>query len=307
MAEGPIFTEVIDPHVAISSSISAIYHSHESPFQDIHVLDAKYWGRCLILDGHMQSAENDEFVYHESLVHPTLLSHPCPKRIFVGGGGEGATIRETLRYKSVEKVVMVDIDGECVEVCRKYLPRHHKGGFDDPRLELVIDDAKAWLENHPEEKFDVMIFDLSDPVEGGPAKLLYTEKFYKMCMDRLNSGGFLVTQSGPAGVLSHNQVFSAINKTLRNVFPAVFGYGVHIPSFMDRWGFNLAATDPNFNPFNLKEDEVDTRLVALGPLNELKFLDGPMYKALFILPKCIKATLATEDRVITEEAPLVIP
>lgn len=59
----------------------------------------------------MQSAENDEFIFHESLIHPALLSHPNPKSVFVGGGGEGATSREILRHKSVEKLVMVDIDG----------------------------------------------------------------------------------------------------------------------------------------------------------------------------------------------------
>lgn len=64
----------------------------------------------LLLDGKSQSAEADEFVYHELLVHLALLLHPNPRTIFIAGGGEGATAREALRHKSVEKVVMVDID-----------------------------------------------------------------------------------------------------------------------------------------------------------------------------------------------------
>ena len=66
--------------------------------------------QVLLLDGKSQSAEADEFVYHELLVHLALLLHPNPKTVFIAGGGEGATAREALKHRSVEKVVMVDID-----------------------------------------------------------------------------------------------------------------------------------------------------------------------------------------------------
>lgn len=108
-------------------------------------------------------------------------------------------------------------------------------------------------------------------------------------------------------MLTHNQVFTAINKTLSTVFPAAFGYAVHVPSFMDRWGYNLASKDKDFNPFKLTEQEVDQRLARLLDGDELKFLDGSVYRTLFTLPKCIRQTLSTEDRIITEDAPLVIP
>ena len=49
-------------------------------------------------------------MYHELLVHLALLLHPNPKTMFIAGGGEGATAREALKHRSVEKVVMVDID-----------------------------------------------------------------------------------------------------------------------------------------------------------------------------------------------------
>ena len=80
---------------------------------------------CLVLDGKMQSAAADEFVYHESLVHTAMLSHPDPKRVFIGGGGEGATLREVLRHKTVEKCTMVDIDGVAVDVCKKVCGYRH--------------------------------------------------------------------------------------------------------------------------------------------------------------------------------------
>ena len=92
--------------------------------------------------GLIQSCQIDEHVYHESLVHPALLSHPCPKSVYIGGGGEGSTAREVLRHKSVERCVMVDIDADVVTFCKDHLPEN-AAAFADPRLELIIDDAKA--------------------------------------------------------------------------------------------------------------------------------------------------------------------
>jgi len=300
---GLTFVEIINPHLAIHSSITAIYHTHKSPFQLVQVIETVPYGKCLILDGHMQSSEQDEYLYHESLVHPVMINHPNPKRVFVGGGGEGATVREILRHRTVEKVVMVDIDGECVDVCKRFLPNHHKGNFDDPRLELIIDDAKVYLENTA-EKFDVIFFDLSDPVEGGPAKLLYTKNFYEMCATRLNEGGILATQAGPSGPLTANQIFTPIYKTVSAVFPQTYASSVFIPSFCDCWGYVVGSKSPHFNPAKVKKDEVNRRLARF---NELKFLDGVSYKGLFLLPKGLREAMEKEDRIITEDTPLVIP
>ena len=73
-------------------------------------------GKMLLLDNKVQSAQNDEFIYHESLVQPSMLMHANPKKVYIGGGGELATAREVLRHESVEKCVMVDID-EMVILC----------------------------------------------------------------------------------------------------------------------------------------------------------------------------------------------
>lgn len=64
----------------------------------------------------------------------------------------------------------------------------------EPRTELVYDDAKGWLERYNGLPFDVMIFDLSDPLDDGPASLLYTVKFYEFCATKLAPGGVFVTQ-----------------------------------------------------------------------------------------------------------------
>jgi thermospermine synthase len=105
----------------------------------------------------------------------------------------------------------------------------------DERLELIHDDAKAQLEQYP-GTFDVIIGDLADPVFGGPCYQLYTEDFYKnVVAKKLSPGGIFVTQSGPCGMLSSNEVFTSIHNTLRQAFPAVVPYCCHIPSFADEW------------------------------------------------------------------------
>jgi spermidine synthase len=106
-----------------------------------------------------------------------------------------ATAREVLRHKSVEKCVMVDIDEEVVLACKKHLPSRSAGAFDDPRLELHFDDAKKILLASPYE-FDIIIFDLADPLEEGPCYLLYTIEFYQTLKRKLAPGGIFVTQVG---------------------------------------------------------------------------------------------------------------
>ncbi|CAI8031258.1 Polyamine aminopropyltransferase [Geodia barretti] len=143
--------------------------------------------------------------------------HPDPRHVFIGGGGEGGTLREILAHRSVEHVVMVDLDQQVVDLCREHLPQHHQGAFDDPRAELVFGDAREYLENSSQQ-FDVMVMDLVDPLEGGPAYLLYTEEYYNIARARLKPGGMLVTQSGPARYLSLHECFTTIFKTLDTIF-----------------------------------------------------------------------------------------
>ncbi|HNE68665.1 MAG TPA: hypothetical protein PLE39_09810, partial [Anaerolineales bacterium] len=110
-----------------------ILHKHTA-FQEMWIVDCGTYGKGLVLDGIWQSSTGDDFLYHESLVQPACVNHGNPKRGLVLGGGEGATIRELLKWKAMERVVMVDLDGEVVEACKVHLPEMHQGAFDDPRV-----------------------------------------------------------------------------------------------------------------------------------------------------------------------------
>ncbi|MCX5720074.1 MAG: hypothetical protein NT055_09005 [Nitrospirae bacterium] len=98
----------------IYHKIKRHYLSARTKYQKIEFIDTYNFGRIVILDNKIQSSEFDEFIYHEALVHPTMIGHPEPKNILILGGGEGATLREVLKHPTVKKIVMVDIDEEFV-------------------------------------------------------------------------------------------------------------------------------------------------------------------------------------------------
>ena len=188
--------EQITPELVQGERVERVIHEGRTAYQSVIVQDTALFGRSLVLDGKTQSTALDEFIYHESLVQPCMVTHPKPRKVFVAGGGEGATIREVLAHDSVERVVMVDIDREVVDLCKEHLGGHHQGSFGDPRLELHHVDALQYLRD-TEEHYDLAIIDVPDPLEGGPAYLLYTTEFYGLLKARLTGSGMMAAQSDP--------------------------------------------------------------------------------------------------------------
>ncbi|MCJ7605182.1 MAG: fused MFS/spermidine synthase, partial [Dehalococcoidales bacterium] len=175
--------------------LEEVLYSGKTDYQSVQIVRSSAFGVCLVLDGKIQSSEADEFIYHETLVHPAMLTHPHPETVFIAGGGEGATLRDVLRHKSVRRAVMVDIDGQVTALSKQYLPAHSRGAFEDPRSEVHHTDARAFLEAS-EEKYDVMIIDLPDPIEEGPAYRLFTGEFYRTVRERLTENGCISVQAG---------------------------------------------------------------------------------------------------------------
>eukprot|EP00440_Ansanella_granifera_P073942 gb/GFBE01080236.1/.p1 GENE.gb/GFBE01080236.1/~~gb/GFBE01080236.1/.p1 ORF type:complete len:330 (+),score=90.07 gb/GFBE01080236.1/:1-990(+) len=293
--------EDLEDGLRLSYKLNSILASTQSKFQQVDVCDTVPFGRILIIDGLIQSAQLDEYIYHECLVHPAMLAHATgAKRVFIGGGGEGSTAREVLRHKSVEKCVMVDIDGDVVDFCKAHLPEN-KEAFADPRLELIIDDCKVQLEQ-AKEKFDVIIMDLDDPLEGGPCYWLYCKEFYDMCKSKLNPGGILVTQASGAGVKQYKAVLSPVLNTLKQAFPACRAYKEAIYSFADEWGFVIAHSDPK--TATITPEEVDRRIAARVN-GSLEFLDGESHTGIYALSKKMRRDLQEETRVLSRDKPAV--
>ena len=296
---GKWFLEPIFPDLAVMLRVRQVLYSGETAYQKVEVLESKVFGRSLVLDGKTQSTERDEHIYHEALVHPAMLLHPGPRAVFIAGGGEGGTLREVLAHRSVERAVMVDLDREVVELCRRYLPRHHQGSFDDPRVELRHQDARECLAACT-DSFDVMLMDLVDPMEEGTAYLLYTEEYYRIAKARLKPGGILVTQSGPAGLLNYQECFTTIYQTLTNVFAYTAPAQVHVPAFHTLWGFTLASD----SPLPALSEEQANSLVAERVARPLRYYDGESHRSMFALPKFLREGIEQEDRINRDASPV---
>ncbi|MFC2060147.1 polyamine aminopropyltransferase, partial [Chloroflexota bacterium] len=282
-------------------SLEEVLYTGQTKFQSAEVLRTGSFGKCLVLDGKMQSSEVDEFVYHEALVQPSMITHPGPETVFIAGGGEGATLREVLSHRTVKRAVMVDIDEEVIAICKEYLPDYNRGSFEDKRTELYHVDARDYLAKCG-EAFDIIIIDLPEPIEEGPAYLLYTQEFYQLVRERLTANGIISVQAGSA-TLNELFNFSSVNNTLKSVFPIVCPYQTDVPSFGGPWGFCLASS--NINPLLFSATEIDSRISA-RQLNGLRYYDGLTHQGMFSIPKHLRYELARQKRLITDNEPLYI-
>jgi spermidine synthase len=140
------FHDYVSPNITISYRVKELIYLGKTKFQSIAIIDNASFGKCLVLDGKIQSSEADEFIYHEALVHPAMVTHPNPEKVFIAGGGEGATLREVLAHNTVKKAVMVDIDEEVVDICHRFLSSWHQNSFDAQRVELHFTDAREYFE-----------------------------------------------------------------------------------------------------------------------------------------------------------------
>jgi spermidine synthase len=296
------FLETTTPVEGHMHALVDVLAHTRTKFQTAEILQTASYGKCLVLDGRIQSSQADEFVYHEALVHPGLLAvEGVPARALVIGGGEGATLREILKYPSIRRAVMVDIDGAVVELCRRHLPEMHQGAFDDARTELRHEDARAYLEK-TREPFDFISIDLVEPLEEGPACLLFTREFYTLVRDRLTPGGTMTMQAGMTKV-GELDFYSAVHRTLREVFPVVAGYQTFVSCFGTPWGF-IAATRA-VDPRRQTREAVDA-LVAERVRGALDYWDGETHQHAFALPKHIRRAVEAQARVITDANPLIV-
>jgi spermidine synthase len=294
-------TDKINENFLQLHKLDEVLYEGRTKFQDAKIVRSKNLGICLVLDGKIQSSEKDEFIYHEALVQPAMIAHPKPETVFIAGGGEGATLREVLRHKTVTKAVMVDIDDEVTALSKKYLPNHASAAFEDSRTEVQHVDARQYLKKS-KDKYDIIIIDLPDPIEEGPAAMLFTSEFYWICRDHLNKEGMVSVQAGSANPTELLN-FTAVNKTLKSAFPLVTYCSTYIGSFGQPWGFCLASRE--IDPSMVTSYEIDAR-IKNREINGLKFYDGTTHRGMFSLPRYIREAMEAQKRVITDKHPLYL-
>ncbi|MEO1534550.1 MAG: spermidine synthase [Planctomycetota bacterium] len=280
-------------------AITSVLVDRQTDFQHLRIVESETYGTALVLDGQWQSSTGDEFIYHEAMVHAAACAHGSPRSVLILGGAEGATAREALKWPAVERVVTCDIDQQVIDACRTHMPEMAGGSFEDSRHELVVGDAFDFIDRAAasNDRFDLIVSDLSDPIEDGPSWRLFTRETFAQCKRALNEGGVIIIQAGglaPAEVGLHARV----SITLADVFANVSSLQVPVPIFGTPLGM-LIASDNTID----RLPDVHATDAMLEPIADRRFIDGRALLGLYQVPLYVRKALAKEGRVFTLDDP----
>jgi len=253
----------------------------KSKYQEILVLDTYEFGKVLVLDGLIQTTEKDEFMYHELLVHPALVSHPNPQKILIIGGGDGGSVKEALKHKHIQEVHLCEIDEEVIITAEKYFPQI-SSKLKDPRVKIFIEDGNKFLEERESQNhYDVIIIDSSDPIS--ESKVLFQEQFYQKAKNALKENGILVAQT--ESPILQEEYFKNAVKNIKKVFNHTQVYIGSVPSYPSgTWSYTIASDHIDFTKINPPPDRFED-------LNT-KYFSDKLYSCLFNIPEFIKKLIS---------------
>lgn len=271
------FTETfeLEKGRAVSIAVKEKTEDYRSAFQHIQVFDTVPFGKMLVLDGVIMLTEADNFAYHEMISHVPMMSHPNPENVLIVGGGDGGTLKEILKYKSVKNVSVCEIDKEVINVSQKHFPQL-ASSFDDSRVEIMIEDAAKFIKKH-KDQFDVICVDSSDPV--GPAEILFKKPFYKNLSDALSENGIAVSQS--ESLYYHKTFIKNLISRNKTIFSHTAYYYTMIPTYPSGTiGFSFCSN--KIKPQSIYDPQ------RMNHIKPLKYYNTAIHKSAFILPEFIK-------------------
>ena len=254
------FSECHAPDVKHSLRVNRHLYSKKSEYQQIDIFDTPEFGRVLALDGNVMLTERDEFIYDEMITHVPMSVHKNAKDILVIGAGDGGVVKELTRYDRVERIDLVEMDGEVIEACRTYLPEN-ACRLDDSRVHIYFDNALRFIRRCSNE-YDLIIVDSNDPF--GPSEGYFTREFYGICYNALREDGIMVNQQGSPFYKHDAEAMQRSHKRIVNTFPISRVYQAHIPTYAaGYWLFGFASKKyhpiDDFHPASWKALNLHTR------------------------------------------------
>lgn len=260
------FTETVPfINVGYTYDVDKVLYKGKSKFQEIVVFENSQFGRVLVLDEAVQITERDEFFYHEMLAHIAMHAHPNPKRVVVVGGGDGGTVREVLKHKSVEKVYFIEIDEEVINVSKKFFPTV-ACSIDDPRVEIKCMDGAEFIKSRKGD-IDVLIVDSTDPI--GFARTLYSKEFFTNVKNALTDEGIYITHS--ESMFMHYDIVREVVQTINQVYPVC-----------DMYTASLATYPGNWWTFQIGSKKHDPRVMRRKYEIQTKFYDEEIHQYVFV-------------------------
>lgn len=285
----------VTPYYRYSIKLDKILFRGKTKYQEIIIGESTDWGKVLILDGRIQITTKDEHCYHEPLIHPAMLTHKNPKRVLIIGGGDGGPLKHVLKYP-VDLVTHVEVDDLVVEYCKKYIPELSTY-FEDPRVELIFCNGRRFLEKNKRE-YDVIIVDITDPIEGGQSYPLFTQEFYKFAFNSLAFDGVITTQA--ESPYFYTDLFGAIYNTVGSVFPITFSYMAYVPSFGEMWGYVIGSK--KHNPVEVPEEQLKSEINGIGT----EYYTEKIHKKIFALPKDLERKITNNHTILKDTAPILL-
>ncbi len=273
-------TEVVEDFMKISYHAEKILFSDKSEFQKVEIVQTKKFGRMLFNDNLLMISELDEHIYHDMIAHVPIFTHPNPRSVLIIGGGDGGTLREVLRHKNIDEVVMVEIDKMVVDACKKYIPQT-SASMDNSRAQVLIDDGVQYM-SQTEKQFDLIIIDSTDPI--GPATPLFGKEFYKNVNRVLRDDGIVVAQ----GESPHycTEIQRSLLKIQSEIFPLCHVYNFTNLTYPGGlWSFTLSSK--KYSPI---KDVSFNRIEESGL--DFSYYSYLVHKASFCLPNFMLKNLS---------------
>jgi spermidine synthase len=269
-------TEQETDQIRTGWAVKEVLFSGQSEFQTVDVVETKAYGTMLLLDGLVMITDADEFIYHEMISHIPLCLHPNPRRVVVIGGGDGGTVREILKHKEVEEVILCEIDGMVIDASKKFFPQVAQclePGF-DCRVKVRVGDGVAFIKELKNE-IDVILVDSTDPI--GPGEGLFSREFYRDVANALRPGGIMAAQSESPWFTK--EALGRIHRNISGGFKHRKSYVAPIPTYpRGSWSWTVAAQDP-IDPTRF--DQARFSRVEKG----LQYLSRDLMTGAFALPR----------------------
>lgn len=270
------FTEELHPYYRKGLRVKRTLAEEQTRFQHLQFVETEFFGNAMILDGIIQLTERDNMGYHEMIVHVPMLAVGKPKRVLIVGGGDGGSLRQALRYPSVEEVVVCELDQRVVDLSREYFRGSFGDPWAEPRAKLLVRDAFGYLEENPGQ-FDVIISDTTDPI--GMAERLFSDEFYKLMTRALTPHGAAATQCEQP--FFDTELIKQIYRSAQALVKHPAYYYANIPTYPGGGiGFMYVSNTP-----------WERGLQTAYPPGENQYLNPDIHKAAFALPEFFRKEL----------------
>jgi len=265
--------------------VTRVLADENSRYQHIRIFDTVANGRVMTLDEIVQITSRDESAYADMLTHLPMLEHGRVERVMIVGGGDLSIAEEALKHRSVKELVLVDIDGRVIELCKKHFASVNAKAFKDKRLTLEAADAFEYLgRKEARNRFDLIIADRPDPV--GPGKALFGETFYDRIKGALKKGGYATFQTG-VPFYQPWEITEAL-KELARFFPRSGLYLTVVPTYIGGFMALSWATKGGKElgtPAGIRKAKAAYRRLKL----KTDYYNPGIHAAAFALPNWIKA------------------